>query len=91
MDIQVISSGLIRKLPRGSGSVSPVMDAFGSRYERKNYASVGVLATALSPEVAEAGRRHSGDFVWVNLEIAKGSASDSPVMEAYGFRYANKN
>ena len=36
------------------------------------YASLGVWFTALSSEVAEVGHGHSGDFVWVNPEIAKG-------------------
>ena len=32
---------------------------------------LGVLATALSSEVAEVAHGHSGGFVWVNPEIAE--------------------
>ena len=66
----MISSGLIWKLPKSSGSDSPVMEALVIPV--RVYASLGAWFTSLSSEVAEVGHRHSGDFVWVNPEIAMG-------------------
>ena len=56
-------------MPKGSSSDSSVMEALVILV--KVYASPGAWFTALSSEVAEVGHGHSGDFVWVNLEIAE--------------------